>query len=122
VPAPAPPAPESNPQEDLELLKNDLVQESPNDLDDLKKSAPSDEKKSLLDLIEEEDPKKEEVEEVIEAATFTKHLPITEKAHYENVLKSNKETIGSLRKQLVAALEENAALKIELEKSNKTEE
>lgn len=93
-------------EQDLDLLKNELNPALENDLTIL------DDKKS------EEEP---EIE-MLPAESFKSPLDPVERKHYEKILKSNRETIGSLRKQLQDSIAKNEALMAELETIGKIEE
>lgn len=94
---------EDGPEQDLDLLKNKLPEVSP---------ALENELETLLESNEGE---KEEEVKMLDSALFAKPLDPSERAHYQKILKSNRDTIGSLRKQLQDSLATIEAL-------NKTKE
>lgn len=114
---PAPPTPDApapqpekivekennNTEQDLDLLKEELPSKDPSLEDDL----------SIFDqkTSEQEEP---EVE-ILPETSFKQPLDTNERKHYEKILKANRETIGSLRKQLQTALNDYEALKANLE-------
>ena len=85
------------------MLKEELPSKDPSLEDDL----------SIFDqkTSEQEEP---EVE-ILPETSFKQPLDTNERKHYEKILKANRETIGSLRKQLQTALNDYEALKANLE-------
>lgn len=98
-----PPVPKSESENDLDLLNQELPAKDP----------------SLEEIFPEDNKAKMEQDIPADEPSFKYPLDGKERSHYENILKANRGTIGSLRKQLQESLAKNEALQAELDAQNK---